>query len=66
MNTVKPVLNVPAEEEDEEENSARGEISDEDHNYSGLWVSKGNPAGFLDSEEVVNQMGRDWRERRMQ
>ena len=51
----------------DEEESARGEISDEDHIDNGPWVSKGNPIGFLDSEdeEVVDQMGHDWRLRRM-
>ena len=60
----KPVASVYEEEEEE---SARGGIRDEDQIFSGPWVSKGNPTGFLDcdDEEVVDQMGRDWWERRM-
>jgi len=60
----KPVASV---HEEEEEESAHGEISDEDQIFSGPWVSKGNPIGFLDSDdkEVVDQMGHDWRERRL-
>jgi len=51
----------------DEEETARREISDEDHYDGGPWVSKGNPAGFLDSEdeEIVDQMGHNWRLRRM-
>jgi len=39
--------------EEEEEEGACGEISDsdDDYNFSGHWVSKGNPNGFLDSED---------------
>lgn len=34
---------------------------------SGVWVSKGNPTGYVDSYDgvIVDQMGRDWMERRM-
>jgi len=62
----KPVASVHEEEEEEEE-SAHAEISDEDHNFDGPWVAKGNPTGFLDSEDeaVVDQWGHDWRERRV-
>ena len=58
----KPVASVHEEEE-----SARGEISDEDYYDGGLWVSKGNPIRFLDShgEEMVDKWGHEWRERRM-
>jgi len=61
----KPVASVheEEEEEEEEEESACREISDEDHNFDGLWVAKGNPTRFLDSEydAVVDQWGHDWR-----
>jgi len=36
----KPVASVH-EEEQEKEDSARGEICDEDHNFKGPWVAKG-------------------------
>jgi len=60
----KPVASV--HEEEEEEESARGEISDEDHNFDGPWVAKGNPTGFLDSDDeaILDQCGHDWKERR--
>jgi len=61
----KPVASV--HEEEEEEESARGEISDEDHEFCGPWVSKGNPTGFLysDDEELLNKAGRSWMRNRM-
>jgi len=61
----KPVASVYEEEEGEEE-SARGEISDDDHNFEGPWVAKGNPTGFLDSDDeaILDQCGHDWKERR--
>jgi len=64
----KPVASVHEGEEEEEEESARGEISDsdEDYNFSGPWVSKGNPTEFLDSEsgEILDRWGNDWMVRR--
>jgi len=61
----KPVASVLEKEEEEE--STCGGIRDEDQIFSGPWWSKRNPTGFLDSdnEEVVDQMGCDWRERRI-
>jgi len=61
----KPVASAYEEEEGEEE-SARGEISDEDHNFEGPWVAKGNLTGFLDSDDeaILDQCGHDWKERR--
>ena len=38
------------------------EESEDDHFVSGPWKSKGKPAGFLNSDdEVIEQMGHDWR-----
>ena len=60
----KPVASIHEEEEEEDE-SSRGKISDEDYNFVGPWVAKGNPTGFLDSEDeaVLDQWDLDWRER---
>jgi len=46
-------------EVEEEEESARGGISGEDYINSGPWLSKGNPTGFLGSEdeEIMDQWG---------
>jgi len=61
----KPVASVH-EEEEEEEVSACGEISDEDHDFDGPWVAKGNPTGFLDSDDeaILDKCGLEWKERR--
>jgi len=50
-----------------DEENASGEIGWENHIDSGPWVSKGNPTGYLDSdiEFFFDQMGHDWRVRRM-
>ena len=64
----RPVLSDHMKEEEE---SAHGEISDEDHDFCGPWVSKGNPTGYLDSddEQILDQWDHDWmvrgRRRRM-
>jgi len=55
------------DEEGDEVESARGEISDEGHFDGGPWVSNGDSTGFLDGDDelTVDQMGHEWMLRRM-